>query len=285
MHQSVRIGLQRATGLFPPPLRRAAAGLWLDVLSLPARLRDPERRSDPWQTQHNVGGGDFRAAGDMIVSELLVGHAGLQPNWRVLDMGCGSGRVALPLVSYLGADGGYLGFDVSRRAINACRRRLAVLRPDFQFVWLNLASWEFNAGGDGDQTAARFPCQDGCFDLAFATSLFSHMTMEAIRRYLVESARVLRPGGRLLFTAYGLTSARRETIAAGRAGLGFRPWRKGSMVIDARSPERAIAHDADLISDALAEAGLVLSGAWLAGAWAGDQVYSGWQDVWLAEKP
>jgi SAM-dependent methyltransferase len=221
----------------------------------------------------------------MIVFELLVGHAGLQPNWRVLDMGCGSGRVALPLAGYLGADGGYVGFDVSRRAVEACRRRLAALRPNFQFVWLNLASREFNAGGNGDQAAARFPCEDGSFDLAFATSLFSHMTIEAVRRYLVESARVLRPGGRLLFTAYALTPARRKTIAGGRAGHGFRPWREGSMVVDPRSPERAIAHDTDLILGAMADAGLVLNGAWLAGAWARDQVYSGWQDVWLAEKP
>jgi SAM-dependent methyltransferase len=82
----------------PPGLRRAGK-------KLPGRLRDPTRRSDPWQVLHNVGGGDFRAIGDDLLG-VLVAHARLRPDDRVLDIGCGAGRIARPLAAHLSPTGG-----------------------------------------------------------------------------------------------------------------------------------------------------------------------------------
>src|SRR5258707_14782804 len=135
----------------PPALRRAGAGLLLDLQSLPERLRDPARRGDPWQTWHNVGAGDFHAVGDNLL-DTLVTHAGLEPDDRVLDIGCGSGRVARPLAAYLSPTGGYLGFAVSRRAILGCRRRLAATPPAFDFVHPAVRNAAHNARGTRDET-------------------------------------------------------------------------------------------------------------------------------------
>jgi SAM-dependent methyltransferase len=267
----------------PPGVRRAGAGLLLDLQSLPARLSDPARRGDPWQTWHNVGAGDFHAVGDNLL-DTLVKHAGLEPHHRVLDIGCGSGRVARPLAGYLSRDGGYVGFDVSRRAVVGCQRRFVSLRPDFTFVHADVRNADYNPRGAVDETAYAFPCADSAIDLAFATSVFTHMRMGAVRRYLAEAARVLKRGGRLAFTAFLIDEAARRALAAGGAGMAFAAWRDGSWVTDAGHPERAIAHDAGALAEAVAAAGLRTAGPPLRGAWCPPAAYAGWQDLWLADK-
>ena len=277
-------GLRRAIGYLPPPVRRAAAGLWLDLSSLPERLRDPTRRGDPWQSLHNIGPGDFQSSGANLMEELIA-YAGLRPCDRVLDIGCGVGRVTLPLAGFLDASGGYVGFDISRRAVEACRKRFAASRPDFAFVWLDARNGDYNAGGAIPETEARFPCDDASIDLAFAASVFSHLRMETIGRYLIEAARVLKPGGRFLFTAYALTPARREAVERHETRLALLAWGETSMVMDPRSPERAIGHDAEALTAAIEAAGLRLLAPWRAGDWAPDAELGGWQDIWVVEKP
>jgi SAM-dependent methyltransferase len=267
----------------PPGVRRAAAGLLLDLRSLPARLKDPARRGDPWQTLHNVGAGDFQAVGDDLLG-VLVDHAGLRPDARVLDIGCGTGRVARPLAAYLSSAGGYVGFDVSRAAIAACRRRFARQRRDFEFVHADLQNADYSPHGALAETGYRFPCADGSIDLAFATSVFTHMRMAPVRHYLGEAARVLKPGGRFAFTAYLIDDDARGQLAGGRAGVRFVPWHDASWVLDPAHPERAIAHEAATVSAAVAEAGLVPDGPPRAGAWRPPAAYHGWQDLMVVRK-
>src|SRR6185295_9797404 len=53
-------------------------------------------------------GGDFDAIGQVLRATLI--HHGLQKQDYVIDVGCGSGRLAKPLSEYL--EGKYLGIDV-----------------------------------------------------------------------------------------------------------------------------------------------------------------------------
>ena len=275
-----RAGLARR---LPPGIRRAAAGLMLDLKSLPIRLKDPARRGDPWQTLHNVGAGDFHAVGNDLLS-VLVDHAGLRPDERVLDIGSGAGRVARPLAAYLSSAGGYVGFDVSRAAVAGCRRRFARLRPEFQFVHADVRNADYSPRGALAETGYRFPCADGSIDLAFAMSVFTHMQLDPIRHYLEEAARVLRPGGRFAFTAYLIDDDSRDRLATGRASMAFAPWRAGSWVLDPAHPERAIAHEAAIVSTAAAACGLVPDGPPLAGTWRPPAAYLGWQDMVVVRK-
>jgi SAM-dependent methyltransferase len=276
--------LRKAAGLLSPPLRRAASGAMLDLMSLPARLADPQRRGDPWQIVHNVGGGDFALAGRENL-KLLIEHAGLEPDSRVLDIGCGTGRMAAPLAAWLNEGAGYVGFDVSESAISTCRRTLGSTRPDFQFVHADIRNREYRSGGSISETAFKFPAEDASVDVAFATSVFSHMTLDSITHYLAETRRVLKPGGRFMFTAYALTPERIAAIHQGQGQLAFKPWRDDAMVIDPKSPERAIAHPLSGLVAAIRQSELDLPAGVLFGGWLPPTQYGGGQDLFTACRP
>ena len=269
--------LRKLSDYAPPGLRRAAAGALLDLRGLPARLSDPARRAEPWAFLHNVGDGDFQAVGAQLLRNLRD-HAGLQPHHRVLDIGCGNGRVAEQLSPFLRATGGYVGFDISRRGIQACRRRFA-RAPHMRFEHLDVWNGEYNASGKVAELDTVFPAADGSIDVAFATSVFTHMRMSGVKRYLAECARVLKPGGRLAFTAFALEPGRDHSEV-----FDFQPFEEASAVIDRRYPERAIGHQRPAIEAAAADAGLRIESL-LRGAWAPPQEYDGGQDLFVAVRP
>lgn len=265
-----------------PGLRRFLSGAWLDLKSMPERVCTPARWREPWQWRHNVGGGDFVGAGRELLLQL-VRYGGLKPECDVLDIGCGAGRVAAALARYLHPGHRYVGFDVAPGAIAACRRNLGAARPDFTFVQADLRNAEYRRKGTRAETDYAFPVADGSVDIAFAFSVFSHMQIDPIAHYLRESRRVLRPGGRLVFTAYALTPDRFSALERGEGSRRFHAWRDGAMVLDPRSPERAIAHPLDRLTAAVAQAGLGVPRI-LQGAWIGSAEYAGGQDLFVATR-
>jgi len=264
-------------GFAPPGARRAIAGALTDLRSLPARLSDPARRGEPWSWVHNVGDGDFQAVGALLLDNLKD-HAGLKADDRVLDIGCGNGRVAAQLSPVLKDAGGYLGFDISKAGIAACRRRFAA-QPHMAFAHLDVWNGEYNAKGRIAELDTVFPADDASIDLAFATSVFTHMRMAAVRRYLAEAHRVLAPGGRFAFTAFALEPGREATAA-----FPFARFDETSAVVDQRYPERAIGHRRDALEAAIAEAGLTAE-TFRRGLWHEPHDYKGGQDFYLVVKP
>jgi SAM-dependent methyltransferase len=175
-------------------------GRWL------ARNTDPEL---PPLRFRFVGMGDFRAVGDELKTLLI--RFGLRPSDRVLDIGSGVGRVAIPLTHFLDASGSYDGFDVVRRFVIWCQRHITPKHTNFRFHHVNVQSSEYRDEGVA-ATEFRFPFDDASFDFAFATSLFTHLLFAETRRYLGESARVLASGGRLVATFFLLNEHSRAVL-------------------------------------------------------------------------
>ncbi|MBW3559840.1 MAG: class I SAM-dependent methyltransferase [Proteobacteria bacterium] len=259
-----------------------AKSLREDLHGLPARLTQPGRLGEPLNIVHHVGTGDFRDLGQGLL-RVLVEIGGLQPHDHVLDIGCGNGRLAEPLARYLSSEGAYLGFDIVRRAIVTCRLR-ARGRANFRFAHADIFNAHYNPGGRIAEHEYRFPCGDCEVSFAFATSVFTHMQAPSIAHYLAESARVLRPGGRVLFTGFNVDAEAREALASGRAQAKFVPWMEGAHVLSAQSPEGGIAHDDICWRRFLADAGLQLI-EFRPGGWRGQPGMGDGQDIFLAEKP
>ncbi|SRR6266404_1785577 len=80
-----------------------------------------------------VGGGleDFNKVGEAFLRDFQI-RCRLRPNERVLDVGCGVGRIAIPLTEFLNSDARYEGFAFNSKVGSLARyaeRKLSDLRP------------------------------------------------------------------------------------------------------------------------------------------------------------
>jgi SAM-dependent methyltransferase len=237
---------------------------WLDrlVLDPPDRLRRARVGGlllPPPSLRRWVGAEDFVAEGRWFVAELARRGA-LVGGMRVLDLGCGSGRLALALAATSElAPSLYRGFDVDARCIGWCRRRIARHRPAFGFYRADLRSSSYNPRGREDPALFRFPHEDGTFDLVVAASLFTHLLPAAADRFLAESARVLRSGGNLYLTAFlrsAVADPSRHPVTFAPAVVDGEPL----SIHDPGRPEAAVALDEERLLEQALESGLVLVG-------------------------
>jgi ubiquinone/menaquinone biosynthesis C-methylase UbiE len=260
-----------------------AAARYLRWLPTDVRRRHDEGLMPPRRLSF-VGRGDFERTGNEYLAHFQA-LGGLQPGDRVLDMGCGIGRMAIPLMGYLDDSGSYAGFDVGRAMIRWCRREISARRPDFQFEWAPVYNQKYNPFGSISAAEFRFPYADGSFDFALATSLFTHLVRAETQHYLRETARVLRPGGTCLLTFFALDEHAEREIAAGRASFDFRHPIEGGFTTDPSQPEEAIAFPAAALREMLAAAGLEIEEPIRFGLWSNHPDGPAGQDVVVARRP
>ncbi len=133
----------------------------------------------------------------------LIEHAGLAMGSRLLEIGCGPGRLALGLLSLGFPIGRYEGVDVDPDAIDWCRRWIAANDGAYAFHHVDVRNERYNPRGEIRlEDRFRFAFRDQCFDVIFLYSVFTHMEPGDVRVYLAEIRRLLSPGGRVVLTAY-----------------------------------------------------------------------------------
>jgi len=125
--------------------------------------------------------------------------ARMQPGEQVLDVGCGTGTLAMEVQSRVGRAGRVAGVDpgtqqIARARAKAARRHVPI---------------EFQIG-----MIEQLPFPDQSFDVVFATLMMHHLPASLKRQGLAEIARVLKPGGRLVIADF-----KRKQERQGRAAL------------------------------------------------------------------
>lgn len=228
-----------------------------------------------------VGAGEFRQVGQEFLGHF-VNLAGLAPDERVLDVGCGIGRMAVPLTGYLSARGSYDGFDIVARGVKWCQQAITPQFPRFRFQHADVRNRTYNPGGRVAPEAFRFPFDDASSDLVFLTSVFTHMLPSEVEHYLGEIARVLAPGGRCLATMFLLNEG---SLAKGGRAQQLFPHQQGVYRIASdRVPENAVAFDEDWALDAFRHAGLAPRLPVHYGAWSGRTEGASYQDIVVADR-
>lgn len=213
-----------------------------------------------------VGGGDLKEVGQEFRRHFV--SAGLKPHHDVLDIGCGIGRMAMPLTEYL--TGSYTGIDISKKAIKYCERQIK--KDNFRFIHAGLYNQTYNLSG-GSSARYRLPFEDRSFDFVFLTSVFTHLLKEEVQNYVTEISRVLRPGSICFATWFLLQDIEEMKIS-------MKPYDDVSRVHSANEPTAAIAYDPAFVRDLYAKNQLTIQNTY-PGNWARSQGLT-WQDIVVA---
>ena len=139
---------------------------------------------------------------DLLVSAITFGFesrfrekqlslAKLQPGETVLDVGCGTGTLAIAAKRHVGASGSVTGVDPAAEMIERAIRKASRANADVAF-----------------RTAAaeELPFANRTFDVVLSSLMLHHLPRETRRAGVAEMKRVLRPGGRLLAIDFGRAS-------------------------------------------------------------------------------
>ena len=225
----------------------------------------------------------FISMGDEV-QHSLIGNAKLLPSHRVLDVGCGCGKLARPLTTYLNSKGGYDGIDITREVINWCEERYQNY-PNFRFYFADLYSERYNPKGAFNASNYKFPFPNNEFDVVYVGSVFTHMVSEDMDNYIAEIARVMKLGGICLATYFILDAVSRENIAAGLTYPKFAYEFKSQTcrVEKPQLPEAAIAYDERFLRDLYAKHGFIIERI-VHGEWGRKRLVPHWQDeVWSSK--
>jgi ubiquinone/menaquinone biosynthesis C-methylase UbiE len=129
--------------------------------------------------------------------------AGIQPGDAVLDVGCGTGTLAIAVAHRVGQAGRVVGIDPGAEQITRARAKAARRH----------APISFQVG-----VIEQIPFPDQTFDVVFSSLMMHHLPAPLKRQGLAEIARVLKPGGRLVIADFTRKQERKGWAARFHAG-------------------------------------------------------------------
>jgi SAM-dependent methyltransferase len=255
----------------------------LDIGWLAEAIRQNRFLPMPPDDRLFVGDGDYRAIGAEFLRHF-VEIGGLRRDAHVLDIGCGTGRLAVPLTQYLDPQrGAYDGVDPVRWGIDWCAANITPHYPAFRFQHLDIRHAIYNPEGRLDGSASILPIESGSVDFAAMVSVVTHLPAAEVRRYAHEVERVLVPGGTLLLTTFVLDrdgppkSGGDPRLKFTRRAEGEPEW-----VADRENPTGAVGFDDGFIEEMARGAGMAVREKSL-GSWSGRSARH-YQDIFVIEK-
>jgi ubiquinone/menaquinone biosynthesis C-methylase UbiE len=134
---------------------------------------------------------------ERALREEMLRLAHIEPGESVLDVGCGTGTLALAAKRQVGTTGTVYGVDASPEMIARAEKKAR--RAGIEVVLKRAFAQEL-------------PFPDSRFDVVLTSVMLHHLPRTARQEFAVEIRRVLKPGGRVLAIDFGGTDRKRKTL-------------------------------------------------------------------------
>jgi len=178
------------------------------IYYFPSLLKDLICRKDgvvlPPKAYIYTGRGDFEIMGKEYV-EKLIRLTNLHAEHSILDIGCGIGRLAIPLTQVLNEKGSYEGFDVVKLGINWCKKHIESRYANFHFQYIPIQNDLYNLSAIEKAKNIRLPYSKQ-FDRIVLISVITHMQLEDVSHYFNEVFRLLKDDGICFCTLFHITN-------------------------------------------------------------------------------
>lgn len=136
---------------------------------------------------------------ERVFREKVLRLARLKPGESVLDVGCGTGTLAIAAKRHVGPTGTVYGIDASPEMI--ARAGNKAMKAGIEVVFKNAV-------------AEALPFPDAQFDAVLTTVMLHHLPRKARQQCACEIRRVLKPGGRVLAVDFGGAAQGRRSLLA-----------------------------------------------------------------------
>jgi len=155
------------------------------MANTPAQIAVPNTtgRVLHWALGYDLLAWVFCLGRERALREKMLDLADLTPGEQVLDVGCGTGTLAVAAKRRMGAKGAVCGIDATPEMIARARKKAKTNGVDVRFE---------------NAVVEKLPFAEGTFDVVLSTLMLHHLGRMARQRCLSEIRRVLKPGGRLL---------------------------------------------------------------------------------------
>lgn len=207
-------------------------------------------------------------------------YSPIHPGQRVIELGCGVGRDAIPLAKKVGPEGSYVGVDINLPSVLWCRDNITPKLANATFEHLDIRSDLYNPMGTLTAPQTGLPMEDGRVDRIVLQSVFTHMFEDDIVHFLSEFRRVLAPDG-LVFASFFILDDESLQFSADRVGaLTFlHPLGEGCRIHDPHNREGAVGYTPEAVERMLQRSGLVLDQPVHHGSWSGRRGVPDGQDI------
>jgi ubiquinone/menaquinone biosynthesis C-methylase UbiE len=135
---------------------------------------------------------------DRVFREHLARLAHLVAGESVLDIGCGTGTLAIVAKREVGAGGKVFGIDASPAMIARATSKAAKAGIDVSFE---------------NAVAEALPFPDAQFDVVLSTLMLHHLPRKVRQQCVREIRRVLKPQGRVLVVDFGAPQRKSGVLA------------------------------------------------------------------------